>query len=137
MIEKAREEIPVSDADTIEMQYAGLCGNDDTVLIWFISGNEYQKHYYLPMECNVVGKDEYTFVRTFKPMERGEDIVVLQWKSGYCFLINNTDCSTVEITDNSGTREIDIEKDTYPYIVFNELVPTEYLFLDADGNELP
>ncbi|MGD9566812.1 MAG: hypothetical protein AB7V48_00570 [Sedimentibacter sp.] len=136
LIEKAREEIPVSDADTIKMKYAGVVGKDDTALIWFVSGSEYQANYYLPMECNVVGKDEYTFVCTYKPMERGEDIAVLEWKDGYCFLINNPNCSTVKITDNTGTHEIDIVKDSYPYLFYNELIPSEYIFLDADGNEL-
>ena len=41
LIEKAREEIPVSDADTIDMQYGGMCTVDDTALVWFISGNQY------------------------------------------------------------------------------------------------
>lgn len=136
LIEKAREEIPISDADTIEIKYAGVLGKDDAALIWFISGSEYQAHYYLPMECNVVGKDEYTFVRTYKPMERGEDIAVLEWKDGYSFLINNPNCSTVKITDKTGTHEIAIEKDSYPYLIYNELIPSEYIFLDADGNEL-
>ena len=26
LIEKAREEIPISDSDTIDLQYAGMCG---------------------------------------------------------------------------------------------------------------
>ena len=53
LIEKAREEIPVSDADTIDMQYGGMCTVDDTALVWFISGNQYQTHYYLPMEVEI------------------------------------------------------------------------------------
>mgnify|MGYP007062530110 CR=1 FL=1 len=53
LIEKAREEIPISDSDTIDLQYAGMCGNDNRAIDWFISGNEYQKHYYLPMEVEV------------------------------------------------------------------------------------
>ena len=89
LIAKAREELPVSDADTIELQYAGLCGKDDAALVWFVSGNEYQAHYYLPIEFNVVGENEYTFVRSYKPIERGMDIAALEWKDGYSFLINN------------------------------------------------
>jgi hypothetical protein len=137
LIEKAREELPVSDADTIDLNYAGLCEKDDSALIWFVSGNEYQAHYYLPMECDVVGKDEYTFVRTYTPIERGVDIVVLEWKSGYSFLINNPNCVAVKITDNAGTREIPIAKGAYPYVFYNKLLPSEYVFLGKDGNELP
>ena len=44
LMEKARQEIPISDADTIEMRYAGMCGDDDRAIAWYISGNEYQAH---------------------------------------------------------------------------------------------
>lgn len=133
LIEKAREEIPVADSENIDINYAGLCAKEDSALIWFISGNEYQSHYYLPMECKIVGKDAYTFERVYKPIERGIDIAVLQWQGGYAFLVNNPDCKTIRITDNTGTHDISIEKDAYPYIHFNNLIPSEYFFLDADG----
>lgn len=140
LIEKAREELPISDADSIEVQYAGMCAEGDKALIWFISGNEYQKHYYLPMECEIVGEDEYTFTHTYKPMDRADDIAVLEWQGGYCFLVNNPICHTIKITGNVGgvgnTTDVTIEKDAYPYLYYYELLPTEYIFLDADGNEL-
>ena len=41
LIEKAREIIPVADAENIEITYAGLIGDDEDALIWFVSGNEY------------------------------------------------------------------------------------------------
>lgn len=109
---------------------------EDIALIWFISGNEYQAHYYLPMECNIIGENEYTFERVYKPMERGMDIAVLQWKGGYAFLVNNPKCAAIRITDYAGTRNIAIAKDAYPYITYKKLIPSEYLFLDAEGNEL-
>ena len=136
LIEKAREIIPVADAENIEITYAGLIGDDEDALIWFVSGNEYQAHYYLPMECTVVGKDEYTFERVYKPVERGLDIVVLEWQGGYSFLVNNPNCKTIRITDNSGIQDIAIEKDVYPFVYYNDLLPSEYLFLDAEGNEI-
>lgn len=64
LIEQAREVIPISDAESIDIQYAGMCGKDDDALIWFVSGNEYQAHYYLPMECAVVGQNEYTYTNS-------------------------------------------------------------------------
>ena len=136
LIEKAREEIPIADAENTDIAYAGLCGKDDLALIWFVSGNEYQTHYYLPMECKVVGKDEYAFERICNPMERGLDIAVLQWQGGYSFLVNNPNCKTIRITDNSSTQDIVIEKDVYPFVYYNNLLPSEYLFLDAEGNEI-
>lgn len=136
LIEKAREEIPVADAENIDIAYAGLCGRDDLALVWFISGKEHQAHYYLPMECTVVGDNEYRFERICNPMERGLDIAVLQWQGGYSFLVNNPNCKTIRITDNSGTQDIAIEKDAYPFIYYNNLLPSEYVFLDAEGTEI-
>lgn len=88
LIEKAREEIPISDSDTIDLQYAGMCGNDNRAIAWFISGNEYQKHYYLPMEVEVKeDAAEYTFIRTYKPIDdRIGDIAYIQWGDGYAFM---------------------------------------------------
>lgn len=136
LIETAREHIPVADAENIDIKYAGLCARDDSALIWLVSGNEYQAHYYLPMECTVVGDNEYTFERVCKPLERGQDIAVLMWKGGYAFVINNPKCKSVRITDNSGTHEQKIEKDAYPYVFYNSLIPSEYEFLDENGNVL-
>lgn len=135
LIEKAREVIPISDAESIDIQYVGQCTKEDLALIWFVSGNEYQAHYYLPVECTI-SENGYIFERTYKPMEKGMDIVALQWQEGYVFLVNNPLCTTIRITDSDGTRNISIEKDSYPYIVFNEHIPSKYLFLDADGREI-
>ena len=77
LIQKAREEIPVSDADTIDMQYGGMCVKDDMALVWFISGNKEQTHYYLPMEVKIKGESEYAYVRTYKPMSDLTDTAVL------------------------------------------------------------
>lgn len=139
LLEKARKEIPIADADTIEMQYAGMYSKGDRAIAWFISGNEYQAHYYLPIEIEIKGNGaNYTFVHTFKPMDRGEDIAVLLWNQEYVFLINNPDCTTVRITDDQGVHEIFIEKDAYPYVFGYCPIPDsfEYTFLDKEGNEL-
>lgn len=137
LIKKAREEIPIADAENVDMQYAGQCTKDDLALVWFISGNEYQAHYYLPMECTIIDEDTYAFERVYRPIARGMDIVVLQWQSGYAFLVNNPNCTTIRITDHTKTRDIAIEATAYPYLIFYERIPSEYVFLDADGNEIP
>ena len=134
LIEKAQEEMLVSD---VLINYAGLCAKEDDALIWFVSGNENQAHTYLPMECKIVGKDEYTFVRSYKPLDRGMDIVVLEWKGGYAFLVNNPNCKTIRIVDNLSTKDISIDKDCYPFVYYyHDLIPLEYQFLDENGNEL-
>lgn len=137
LIEKAREVIPVADSDIIEMQYVGMHTKGNVMLAWFISGNEYQAHYYLPMECEVIGEDEYVFNRIYDPLSRGgEDDYVLQWEGGYSFIVNNPKCRTLKITDSNSTKEINIDENAYPFIYYNELLPTAYAFLDAQGNKL-
>jgi len=136
LIEKVREEMPIANEENMEISYAGLVAIEDTALIWFVSGNDYQAHTYLPMECNIVGKDEYTYVRTYKPVNRGNDIVILEWQGGYSFLINNIDCKTIRIIDDNGTHDISIEKETYPFVFHHDMIPHEYYFFDVNGTQL-
>ena len=140
LIEKARKEIPISNADIIDMQYAGMCGEDHKAIAWFISGNEYQKHYYLPMEVEVKEKtDEYIFVRTYKPIDdRVGDIAYIHWNDGYAILINNPNCKSVRFTSENEVYEEIIQKDTYPYVFYypSSHADMKYEFLDAEGNEL-
>lgn len=136
LIEKAREEIPISDADTADIQYGGMCAMDDTALIWFISGNEYQAHYYLPMEVEIKGDADYTYVRTYKPLSPLMDTAVLNWNRGCAFIVNNPNCVSVKITDEAGTHDEIIEKDAYPYVFYWASIPLEYIFIDSEGNEL-
>ena len=137
LIDKAREEIPISDADTTDIQYAGMCAKDDKALVWFISGNEYQAHYYLPMEVEIKGEAAYRFIRTYKPMDgRGEDIAIVQWNEGYAFIINNPKCASVKITGEAGTYEETFDSKSFPYVFYYPSLPSAYVFLDAEGNEL-
>lgn len=138
LIEKAREEIPISDAESIDIQIVGSTEKEDgNALIWFMSGNEYQAHYYLPMECVLKDSGKYEFIRVGKPFERGTDIVIYEWQGGYAFLVNNENCKSVQITDNKGTHTVEItEEKTYPFTFYQEVIPLEYSFLDASGNEL-
>ncbi|MGN0604315.1 MAG: hypothetical protein ACI4I2_10065 [Oscillospiraceae bacterium] len=133
LIKKARKEIPISDSDTIDIVYAGKCQNGSYSLLWFISGSEYQANYYLPMECLEVN-GSYEFQQTFKPLNREKDIAVLLWQRSYAFLINNTECKTLRITDENGFHNIEIDR--YPFLWYNEEIPSEYLFLDENGNEI-
>lgn len=134
---KARKELPISDAATTDLQYAGMCTADDKALVWFISGNEYQAHYYLPMEVKITGTDQYSFVQTYKPiLDEAQDIAVLNWNRGYAFVINNPDCASVKITDENGTHEETIDPESYPYVFYEPTLSSEYRFLDSSGNEL-
>lgn len=136
LTEKAREELPVADADTTALQYAGMNVAGNEALVWFISGDEFQAHTYLPMEVTLKGADRYTFVQTYKPLDEPKDIAVLSWKRGLSFVINNTACTSVKLTTANGTQEENIEDNAYPYVFYCPEIPSEYVFLDADRNEL-
>lgn len=138
LIEKAREEIPISDAESIDLQIVSSIEKEDgNALIWFMSGNEYQAHYYLPMECILKDRDEYVFVRAGKPLDGGTDIAIYRWQGGYAFLVNNQNCKSIQITDDKGTHTVEItEQETYPFTFYQEVIPLEYGFFDASGNEL-
>ena len=133
LIKKAKKEIPVSDADSIDISLAGKCRNGSYSLLWFISGNEHQSHYYLPMEC-LETNEGCEFKQTFKLIDCGKDIAALCWRNGYAFLVNNTDCKTLKITDANGIHNIGINE--YPFIWYNENIPSEYLFLDENNNDI-
>lgn len=86
LIEKAREEMPISEASTIDMQIVDSIEKDENALIWFMSGNEYQAHYYLLMECILKDSHKYEYVRVGKPIEGGTDIVFYKWQGDMLFL---------------------------------------------------
>ncbi len=141
MIDKAREIIPITEADTADISYVGMVGVGDEVMMWFISTDEHQDMYYLPMECRYVGNraSSYKYVDSHKPDEVVDDIAQIHWKDMYLFLVNNPDCKTVKITYNGDeTTAEEIEVNGYPFMFEHspkaELV--EYAFLDADRNEM-
>lgn len=139
LMEKAREEMPVSDSDTIDMQYAGMCISGDRAIAWFISGNEYQAHCYLPMEIAIKGSGaRYTFIRTYKPMTGlCPDVAIVNWNRGYAFLINNPNVAAVKMTfENGETTEETIQSGSIPCTFYVSSIPTEYAFLDAEGHEM-
>ena len=139
LMEKARKEIPIADSDTIDMQYAGMCGVDNKAIAWFISGNEYQSHYYLPLEIEIKeNRAEYIFVHTHKPMmDRANNVAIVNWNRGFAFLINNPEIATVQMTLQNGdmVEEI-IQKGTTPYTFYVPFIPSEYVFIDVEGNEV-
>lgn len=136
LAEKAREEFPIADAESIDISYAGQIKKDDKVLLWFISGNDHQSHYYLPMECTLVGENEYKFERTYKPMIRSSDIAVLEWNRIYVFAVNAPTCKSVHIEGESGVVDENLKDKSYPYVFYYNGLPTEYEFFDADGQKI-
>ncbi len=136
LTDKAREEMPISDAENADISFIGQCKSDDKVLMWFISGNEYQSHCYLPMECTAVGKNQYKFKRTYKPHVYSDDIAVIEWENGYAFVINDPDCTLVHIENAKGYSDRKTVT-SYPYVFYyDDGIPTKYTFYDSDGKEI-
>ena len=135
LIAKAREEINIADADTIELTIAGESVIEDRYLIWFISGNQYQAHRYVPMEFVSLGNDEYKFVKRYYSIERAADIFVYMWDNSYSFLVNNPECDSISITDAIGNSQT-VAVDKLPFVYYYKGTPSEYHFLDKDGKEL-
>ena len=138
LIEQARKEFSISNAESIDVEYAGNSQINGKVLHWFIAGNPAQAHTYLAMECAIVEGKGHRFERSYEPMMRGEGIAVVQWNGGYAFCVNNRKCKTIKITDAIEKKEIDIawKDNSRPFTYFNELIPDEYSFFDENGNEL-
>ena len=138
LIERVREEFPIADADTIDIEYAGNSQTEGRFLHWFISGNSYQEHTYLAMDCTLIEGKGFRFERALTPMERGDDIAVAEWNGGYAFCVNNRNCKTIRIKDAAEEKEVDIpwKENSRPFVYFNERIPIEYSFLDENGTPI-
>ncbi len=133
LIAKARKEINLAEIDTIEIVIAGKSTiNRTDHLFWFITGNEYQKHSYFPIEFTEIGSNEYKFVHRYKAIERGQDIYVQMWHDGYSFIVNNPNCKRISISGYAGETEVTV--DQIPFVYYYPGLPSEYSFFDEDGN---
>ena len=65
----------------------------------------------------------------------GKDIAFLNWKQGMAFLINNAEGTDVEIYDNDGTQTV-VPVESYPCFFYWETIPSEFIFLDANGKPI-
>ena len=133
LIAKARKEIKnLAEVETIEMTIAGKSTIDSNRhLFWIITGNEYQMHRYYPLEVIEVESGVYKFVKLYnRGHERGQDIFFEYFGNGYSFVINNPKCKNIVI------GETIVAVTETPFVYYCPFVPSEYYFLDADGNEL-
>lgn len=137
LIEKAREEIPLADIENMDIQIAGSTDVDGYSLVWFVTGNEYQKHSYFPMEFQIDKEDSYKFkfIKAYMAYDRGQDIAAYPW-NGYTFVINNMDCVKMVLTYEDGTTEEFEITGVLPTVRSTSVVPMSYAFFDSDGNEI-
>lgn len=134
LIEKAREEIPLADIENMDIQIAGTTDVDGRSLVWFVTGNEYQKHSYFPIEFEIVDQKnyKYRFVKIYRAYDSGQDIAAYPWK-GYTFVINNNQCAKIILTFEDGSvDEIEIAGEL-PTVCSTALIPTSYILVDSNG----
>ena len=137
LVEKARAEIQLAGIENMDIQIAGSTDVNGRSLVWFVTGNEYQKHSYFPIEFEVIKKndDKFRFVKRYKAYNVAQDIAALPW-NGYCFVINNDKCVKILLTDSDGnTQEIEVS-DKLPTVCSTDIIPQSCTFLDKDGNEI-
>lgn len=127
LIEKARQEIALSDIENTEIEIMGSIENDDEEIFWFKTGNENRLNDYFPIGFENKGNGKYEFVKSYDTMERGTDIRVLNHNGDYIFFINNGECEKLLINDD----EIDIE--SLPFIYKCDNFSGNYEFLNKDG----
>ena len=138
LLERARKELPLANADTTELRYAGCTEKEGSILFWFISGSEYQAHTYLPMECTVTQDGGYRFERCYDALMRVRDVAVLPWwQRGFAFLVNNESCVAIRI-EPLGGEGFTVPADTLPFLYYYDgSMDFSYFFLDEAGNALP
>ena len=138
LLERVREELTIYDAETVELRNAGAVKTDGKALFWFVTGNENQAHTYLAVECEVVGEEQYRFVKSYESMDRGEEIGVVNWNGGYCFYNNNPDCRALWYSEPTADGEG--KETTVPFvdetIIYLPFIPSEYEFLDTSNDPL-
>lgn len=136
LIQKAREEIPLADADRVAIIIAGSTDTNGSSLIWFITGSENQKHSYFPMEFKHAKKDpsQFEFVHMYKPYDAAQDIAVCSW-NGFAVLVNNKDCAEIRVTYSNGVTDT-VSVNGIPFLWHIDPAPSEFTFWDADGKEI-
>lgn len=139
MIDLIREEIPLSDAETVQMQSAGRIDMDDQTLLIIKTGGEYNKHSYFPAVFDKKGSS-YTLDHISK---NGMDNCSLyRWKNGYVIFTDNEYCADIRIRYESG-EEKNLDINSIPFIYYDEYqtdsnddgeITVHYEFLDENGS---
>lgn len=136
LIRIARKEIPVADADTIDIKIVGFVDKGQSSLICLMTGGESQGHDYFAIEFRRLDRDRFEFISTYPMAQRGTDIRTLLWGNMYVLMVNNTACRHIQMISGDGKTKL-TEVGALPFLYGTEPVfPLEYEFLDADGNQL-
>lgn len=135
LVKKAQEVFPVAQNHVASISYAGLCGNDDEAIVWFISDDGYGGQDYWVMNCKIIGTNAYMFLDWSRPKVYAKDIVSYLWNGANTFLINDDNCAAIRYTNNHGEVifEDKIKKDSFPYLYEHRTFSGKTDFIDYNG----
>ena len=146
MVELARDKIPVSDAENIQMQAAGRIDTENNTLLILRTGNEWQAHAYYPVTFEKRGGAYVlTHVAKAMPQAGADGCYGCLWGDGYVLLTDSAACRAIRITYASGEehtlRVTSLPFSHYDTRAFTDMdgdgqAETRYAFLDADGHQL-
>ena len=122
------------DIEAADINYAGFNVKDGSALLWYIAGDDIYNLKYVPVDCYITADDKLIFKHILKPIDRGENIAILQWQGGYSFFINNEKCKKLKVRCGADLKEFDISE--YPFIYYSETMPNDYELLDENGESL-
>lgn len=133
VIDKVKNEIPLTNIEELDVHIIGSSVHQDKILIWFLVEGENQVKSYYPFEFEVLGDDEYSFVKSYIPIKRNQEICSLLWKDGYSFMVDFADCEYINIYDETG-KLTQIAVESIPFVYYHETVPSRYDYIDYNGN---
>ncbi|WP_352420385.1 hypothetical protein [Proteiniborus sp.] len=88
---------------------------EDKLLVFYMTGNEYQAHEYGYAEFDEKN-DGYKFLRTYDMYERGMDLRSAPYKNAYLFVVNNKQCKNIQILQNKSKSMVEVED--IPFVYF-------------------
>lgn len=107
---------------------------ENKLLVIYMTGNEHQAHEYGYAEFDEKN-DGYMFLRTFDMYERGMDLRSAPYENAYLFVVNNEECSNIQILQNGSEFMVEVEDIPFVYF-FDNANNIEYHFLNSSGEDL-
>lgn len=139
LIDTLSEELGGNQDKSTIVTYAGEFNKGKDALLWFViqDGSFVD---YRAVACELLANNRYRIKKIVLPSTYAKDIVFATWRAESIFLINNTNCQTIIIENQSGVilYQISISSNAYPYI-YHHVPPTGETitsFLDLNGNEI-
>ncbi|NLV22694.1 MAG: hypothetical protein GXY49_12040 [Syntrophomonadaceae bacterium] len=121
------KDVDVKIIDTIHLE--------GKLLVIYMTGNEYQAHEYGYAEFDEKG-DKCRFLRTYPMYERGMDLRSAPYKNAYLFVVNNENCSNIQILQDGNEFMVEVEDIPFAYFWGDAKKNIEYHFLNSNGEHL-